>query len=70
MNPQRQEDSRLIRGNLLHSFTLTMKYQKEKVKKYNPIKNYLAINLTKDMKELYAENYRILIMKSKDNSTK
>ena len=56
-----------------------MKYQKEKVKKKKKIpfkivsKNkikYLGINLTKEMKDLYAENCKTLIKEIEDDSKK
>ena len=48
----------------MHFFTPTMKYQKGNVKKkpvpfkiVSPKIKYLGINLTKEVKDLYAENY-------------
>ena len=43
-----------------------MKHQKDKVKRkknpvYNHIKKYREINLTKELKALYSENYKILM---------
>ena len=52
-----------------------MKYQKEKVKKKIPLKitskktKYLGINLTKEVKDLYSENYKTL-MKEIEYDTK
>ena len=49
-----------------------MKYQKKKVKKTIPFKitskriKYLGINLTK-VKDLYAENYKILKKENEDS---
>ena len=60
----------------LHFFTLTMKYKKGKVKKYYLLKShppkikYLEINLTKEVKDLYAENYKTLIKEITDDSKK
>ena len=48
---------------LLHSYMLTMKNQKEKLrnKSHSPLQQkrikYLGINLPKKTKELYTENY-------------
>ena len=42
----------------------------ETVKKRNPIKTCLGINLTKEVKSLYAENYETLIKEIKDDSKK
>ena len=53
-----------------------MKYQKEKVKKINPIYNYIrkkkyvGINLTKEVKDLFAKTYETLIKKIKGDSRK
>ena len=51
-----------------------MKYQNDKVKK-NPFKiaskkKHLGINLTKEGKDLYAENYKTLIKETEDGSKK
>ena len=51
-----------------------MKYQKGNVKQQYLLqshqKNKIGINLTKEMKGLYAENYKTLIKKIKDDSKK
>ena len=53
-----------------------MKYQKETVKKkknavYNHFpKKHLWINLTKVLKDLYAENYKTLIRETEDYARK
>ena len=52
-----------------------MKYQKENMKKqsllkFHPKKKYLGINLTKEVKGLYAENYKTLIKETEDDSKK
>ena len=66
MNLVMLQDTKLIHRNLLHSYTLTSKAQKEKLS--NPItitskriKN-LGINLTKEAKDLYTENYKTLMI--------
>ena len=49
-----------------------MKYQKGKVKKMskqNEIK-YLGINLAKEVKDLYSEDYKTLIKETKDDLKK
>ena len=66
------QDIRLIYRNLLYFITLTRKYQKEKVKTIFQLKpcqkiKYLGINLTKEMKDPYAENYKIMISKTADD---
>ena len=62
---------------MLHFFTLTMKYQKGKVKKkkillksHQKKKKYLGLNLTKELKVLYSENYKTLIKEIEDDSKK
>ena len=52
-----------------------MKYQKEKVKKPIPFKTALkkkkrklGTNLTKEMKDLYAENHKTLIKEAEDDA--
>ena len=52
-----------------------MKYQKEKVKKKKSClksckKKYLGINLTKEAKDLYAENYKTLTKETEEDSKK
>ena len=58
--------------NLLHSYTLTAKDQKEKLRKqsHSPATKrikYLGINLPKEVKVLYSENYKILMKEIKDD---
>jgi len=66
MNIVKSQDINLIHRNLLHSYTLTMKNQKDKLKKKisfiiatKRIK-FLGINLLKETKDLYAENSKTL----------
>ena len=52
-----------------------MKYQKGKVKKQSLLKlhqkiKYLGRNLTKEVKDLYAENYKTLIKETEIDSKK
>ena len=52
-----------------------MKYQKEKVKNQSRLKShqkikYLGINLTKEVKEIYAENHKTQIKEIDDGSKK
>ena len=60
----------------MHSFTLTIQYQKGNVKKKTKQKNllkytkkikYLGINLTKEVKDLHTENYKTLIKEIKED---
>ena len=63
----------------MHFFMLIMKHQKGNVKKRkkekllkieskNKIK-CLGINLTKEIKDLYTENYKIVMKKNKDKTS-
>ena len=51
-------------------------WPKKKIQKKKPFKiapkkiKYLGINLTKEVKDLYAENYKTLIKEIKDDSKK
>ena len=61
--------------NPLHFFTPTMKYQKGNVKKIpfkiaTPKIKYIGINLTKEVKDLYSENYKTLTKEVEDDSKK
>ena len=61
MNIVKSQDVKLIHRNHYHSYTLTMKNQKEKLKKqfHSPCKKrikYLGVNLSKETKDLYAES--------------
>ena len=49
-----------------------MRYQKEKSEKpsHQKIIKYLVINLLKETKELYSENYKILMKEIKDNTNR
>ena len=50
-----------------------MKYQRSNIKipfKITPNIKYLGINLTKEMKDYYAENYKTLIKEIKEHSKK
>ena len=61
MNSVKLQDTKLIYINLLCFYTLTMNYQKEKLRKHFhftiPSKRikHLGINLTKDVKDLYSK---------------
>ena len=54
--------------NPLHSYTLTMKIQKEKLRNdpihYCSKKNKIGKNLPKETKDLYIENYKTLMEKN------
>ena len=61
-----------IHRNNLHFYILTMKNQKEKLRNqsHSPLQHkikYLGINLPKETKELYIENYKTLMKEIKDD---
>ena len=60
--------------NLLHFYTPIMKQQKEKLTIpftiVPKIIRYLGINLTKDVKDLYSENYKTLMKEIEDDTKK
>ena len=72
MNLAKFQDTKSIHRNHLHSYILTVKSQKE-IKESIPFTiatkriKYLGINLAKEMKELYTENYKILMKEIKDD---
>ena len=66
------QDIKSTHGNPLHSYTLTMRKQKEKLRKqfHSPLqkkKKYLGINLPKETKDLYIENYKTMMKEIKDD---
>ena len=75
MNMAIQWDTKSIFRNQRHFFTPTMKYQKQKSGKNSfdiatrKIK-YLGINLTKEVKDLYSENYTTLKKEIKEHTNK
>ena len=75
MNLAKQLDTKSIFGNQRHSCTSTMKHQKQKSGKKIPFDiatrkiKYLAINLTKGVKDLYSENYTTLKKEIKEATT-
>ena len=73
MNSVKSQDTKLIHRNHLHFYTLKMKNQKKEIKESIPFTNatkrikYLGINLPKEMKELYTENYKTPMKEIKDD---
>ena len=65
-------DTKLIYRNLLLFYTLTTKYQKEKLRKQSHLPShqkkvkYLGINLPTEAKDLYSENYKTLRKETED----
>ena len=60
--------------NLWHSYTLTMKKSQREIKETIPFTittkriKYLGINIPKETKDLYAENYKTLMKEIKDDT--
>ena len=57
----------------MHTYTLTKKDQKEKLRKQfhlppQKVIQYLGISQSKKVKDLYSENYKILMKEIKDDS--
>ena len=73
MNIVKLQDIKLTHRNLLHSYTLTMRIQKEKLRKqyHSPLqlKKYLGVYLPKETKNLYIENYKTLMKEIKEDKT-
>ena len=75
MNLVKLQDTKLMHRNLLHSYTLTMKDQKE-IKETIPFTiatkriKYLGINLPKEAKDLYTENYKTLMKEIRDDTNR
>ena len=58
----------------MHFYTLTLKNQKEKLRKQSYLllqqqQKYLGIKLLKETKDVYEENYKTLIKEIKDEMT-
>ena len=74
MNSVKLEDTKLIRRNLSHFYTLNMKNQKEKFKEIIPFTiaikriKYLGINLPKEVKYLYSKNYKTMLKETEDTN--
>ena len=61
----------------MHPYTLTMKNQKEQLRKqsHSPLQQqqqqkYLGTNLSKQTKDIYAENYETLMKEIKDDTSR
>ena len=69
MNLAKLQDTKSIHRNHLYFYTLTMKIReiKEKILFTIATKRYLGINLPKEKKELYTENYKTLMKEIKDD---
>ena len=74
MNLLKLQNTKSIHRNHLHFYILTIKYQKEKLRNQSHTYTtetkrikFLGINLSKETKELYTENYSTLMEEIKDN---
>ena len=76
MNIVKFQDIKSTHRNPLHSYTLTMRKQKEKLRKTIPFTiatkriKYLGIHLPKETKDLYIENYKTLVKEIKEDSNR
>ena len=76
MNIVKLQDIKLAQRNPLHSCTLTMRKQKEKLRKqfHSPLQQkkikYLGIYLPKETKDLYIENYKTLKKEIKEDTNR
>ena len=75
MNLVTLQDTKLIYKNQLHSYILSTNYPKKKLKTnpiYNSIKiiKYLRINVIKEVKGLYTENYETLMKEIEEGINK
>ena len=71
MNIEKLWDIKLI--NPLHSYTLTRKKEEKLRKQFHSHcdeKNKIGINLPKETKDLYIENYKILMKEIKENTNR
>ena len=70
------QDIKSTHRNPLHSYTLIMRKQKEKLRKqfHSPLqqkeKKYLGIYLPKETKDLYIENYKTLMKEIKEDANR
>ena len=75
MNLVKQQDTKLMHRNLLHSYTL-MKNSEREIKETLPFTiatkriKYLGINLPKETKDLYAENCKTLMKEIEDDTNR
>ena len=73
MNLAKQQDTKSVFRNQRHFCTPTRKYQKQKSGGKIPFDiatrkiKYLGINLTKEVKDLYSENYTTLKKEIKED---
>ena len=70
------QDTKLIHRNLLHSYMLNNKRSEREIKETNSCSTatrrikYLGIDLLNEAKDLYTENYKLLMKEIKDNTNR
>ena len=75
MNIVKLQDIKSTHRNPLHSYTLTIRKQRE-IKETIPLNTamkrikYLVINLPEETKDLYIENYKTMIKEIKENTNR
>ena len=76
MTTVKLQDIKSTHRNPLHSYTLTMRKQKEKLREKIPFTivmkriKYLGINLPKETKDIYIENYKTLMKEIKEDTNR
>ena len=76
MSSAKSQGTKSMYRNQLHFYTPIMKKKKREIKKSIPFTiapraiKHLGINLSKDVKDLYAENYRKLMKEIEEDTKK
>ena len=76
MNIVKLQGIKLTHRNLLHSYTVTMKKTEREIKETLPFTTarrrikYLGVYLPKETKDLYIENYKILMKEIKEDTNR
>ena len=74
MNLVKLQDTKLMHRNLLHSYTTNDEKSERQIMETLPFTTatkrmkYLGINLPRETKDLYAENYKTLMKEIKDDT--
>lgn len=74
MNSVGSQDTKSIYRNLMHSYTLNNETTETEIKKTTPFANapkiikYLGISITKEVKDLYSENYKAVMKETEDDT--
>ena len=76
MNSVKFQDPKLVHRNLLHFYNTKNKRSEREIKKTIPFTiaskriKYLGINLPKEAKDLYSENYKKLMKETEDDTNR